>query len=53
MVVEVSAHGAEREKTKGPPFFGCPVLSTTLNHLKSYRSSKNRQILFPLKFGDT
>ena len=52
MAVEVFAHGAEREKTKGYPF-GCPVRSTTLNHLKSYRAFKNRQILFPLKFGDT
>ena len=52
MVVEVSAHGTEREKTKGYPF-GYPVRSTTLNHLKSHRSFKNRQILFPLKFGDT
>ena len=52
MAVDVSVHGTEREKINGHPF-GCLVCSTTLNHLKSYRSSKNRQILFPLKFGDT
>ena len=39
MVVEVSAHGAEREKTKGHPFFGCPVRSTTL------------KVIDPLKIG--
>ena len=40
MVVEVSAHGTEREKTTGYPF-GYPVRSTTLKVIEPLRIGKS------------